>query len=85
MNRTIQVAAVFALISLTGCDQARSTSYFEANLQEASAVVQGCVSGTHRGRECDNAQAAISRQRYQAEIKAWDEMAARNQPKTEKK
>jgi len=85
MNRAIEAAAVVALISLSGCDQARSTSYFEANPQEASAVARACVAGTHRGRECDNAQAAVSKQRFRAEIDAWDEMAGRNHPQAEKK
>ena len=85
MIRVLGTAVAFGSLSLAGCDQARSTSYFEANLKEAQAVVRNCVEGTHRGQECDNAHAAVSRQRYQAEIKVWDEMAADRKPDAEKK
>lgn len=39
--------------------EARGTQYFEANIDEARAVVAQCAAGTVRGQECANAEVAI--------------------------
>jgi len=56
----------FALVALatavSACQaQPRSVSYFEEHPDEAARVVAECRTGAHRGRECDDAQAAQSR------------------------
>lgn len=41
-------------------DEARSTQYFEENIDEARQVAAACRDGTVRGDECTNAETAIS-------------------------
>lgn len=47
--------------ALAACGQSepRSTSYFEAHLDEARKVVASCRSGATRGDECANADIAV--------------------------
>ena len=53
--------AALACASLSGCGQTepRSTQYFEAHIEEARQIVDGCRDGTVRGGECDNADLAV--------------------------
>ena len=39
--------------------EARGVQYFEANVEEARQVVEGCRAGSVRGTECANAEEAI--------------------------
>jgi hypothetical protein len=39
--------------------EARSTQYFEENVDEARQVARACRDGTIRGDECTNAETAI--------------------------
>ncbi|MBX7484037.1 hypothetical protein [Qipengyuania qiaonensis] len=41
--------------------EARGIQYFEANVEEARHVVEGCRSGSVRGAECAKAEEAIIR------------------------
>jgi hypothetical protein len=48
-------------LTLAGCQaEPRSASYFEAHPGEAKAVVDGCQTGAHRGRECETARAGLA-------------------------
>ena len=48
-------------LMLAGCQpEPRSASYFEAHPDEARRVVERCRQGTHRGSECDHAQAGLA-------------------------
>lgn len=42
-----------------GQTEPRSTQYFEAHIEEAWEVVDGCREGMIRGGECDNADLAV--------------------------
>jgi len=46
---------------LAGCapSEPRSTQFFEANIDEARALVAGCREGSVRGGECTNAEQAV--------------------------
>lgn len=46
-------------VALGACNQPRSTSYFEAHLDEARDVLASCRSGAARGEECANADLAV--------------------------
>ncbi len=50
-------------LGLSACapSEPRSALYFEANLDEARAVVAGCRDGSIRGDECPNADQAVKR------------------------
>ncbi len=57
MRRLASIAAIAGLTA--ACSPApRATSYFKAHPDEVGKVIAACVAGTHRGAECDNAQAA---------------------------
>jgi hypothetical protein len=61
------VAVGLVTLALAACSRGpRSAAYFEAHPREAISVVGRCADGRHRGRECDNARAAV----YAAERKA---------------
>jgi hypothetical protein len=45
--------------ALTASREARSTHYFEANIDEARQVVAACRNGTIRDNECASAETAI--------------------------
>lgn len=46
---------------LAGCQaEPRSASFFETHPNEARRVVAACRAGSHRGRECENAQAGVA-------------------------
>lgn len=55
------VGAALACASIAACGQTepRSTQYFEAHIEEARQIVDGCRDGTIRGGECDNADLAV--------------------------
>ena len=46
-------------IAATPSAEARGVQYFEANVEEARQVVEGCRAGSVRGTECANAEEAI--------------------------
>lgn len=50
-------------LGLAACapSEPRSALYFEANIEEARAVVVGCRTGSVRGDECPNADYALQR------------------------
>ncbi len=54
--------------SLPGSEEARSTQYFIAHVDEARQVITECRRGTLRGAECANAETAVvtveSRKRF---------------------
>ncbi len=53
------LVAVGVLAMLTACSrEPRSVSYFKGHPDEAGKVIVDCAAGSHRGSECDNAQAA---------------------------
>jgi hypothetical protein len=54
-----RAAILFTVLAIAACSpQPRAASYFKAHPDEAAKVVAECAAGTHRGAECDNAQAA---------------------------
>ncbi len=60
------------LVAVGGCSPPpRAASYFEGHPQEAAEVLRDCAAGTHRGRECENAQAAKARLDAQARMKLF--------------
>lgn len=69
--RPVVLAALLA-VAVSGCSQEpRSTSYFEAHRDEAATVVAQCAKGSHRGQECINAQAAITREAGQDRMNGY--------------
>jgi hypothetical protein len=53
--------APFALAALAACSaEPRATAFFAAHPAEAARVVKACGAGTHRGVECQNAEAALA-------------------------
>jgi len=53
--------ALTCLLGAAACTpQARSASYFEAHPGEAAEVMKACAAGSHRGGECDTAQAGLA-------------------------
>lgn len=62
----------FAVASLAACSpEPRSASYFEAHPGEAAKIVADCQTGSHRGQECVNAQAAVAAAKRDARIEAY--------------
>lgn len=58
IGRAVVVVAVLSAIG--GCSPpARSVSYFQAHPDEAQATATQCTSGAVRGKECENAAAAV--------------------------
>ena len=58
MSRPILVLMVFGGM-LAGCSpEPRAATYFKAHPDEIAKVLADCMAGSHRGPECDNAQAA---------------------------
>lgn len=61
-----------ALAVLAACSQEpRSVAYFEAHLEDAIRVVARCRNGDHRGRECDNAEAAVAAADRKARMESY--------------
>jgi hypothetical protein len=59
MNRA--ALPLLAFIGVAACSpQPRGASFFAAHPDAAKAVVAGCRSGAHRGRECENAEAGLA-------------------------
>jgi uncharacterized lipoprotein YehR (DUF1307 family) len=60
MKIHLAMAAVLA-VPLSGCGQAepRSQHYFDAHIDEARQIVEGCRDGSVRGAECDHADRAV--------------------------
>jgi hypothetical protein len=57
------------IFAVGGCSPPpRAISYFEGHPQEAAEVLHDCAAGTHRGRECQNAQGAKARLDAQARM-----------------
>ena len=54
-------ALVPMLVLLGACSSSepRSTQFFEANIQEARAVIAACQDGSASGEECANADIAV--------------------------
>lgn len=81
MRTAATILAVLLPVSLAACgDQSRSASYFENNPEEARTVLERCARGTHRGRECENAQHAAAQARYDAAAKVWEGMGRGGAP-----
>lgn len=60
----IHLTAIAAIgMCLAGCGQSepRSQQYFEAHIDDARQIVEGCRNGSVRGGECDNADRAVQR------------------------
>lgn len=55
------VFVAIAALAVAGCGQTepRSTQYFEAHIDEARKIVDGCRDGSVRGDECGNADIAV--------------------------
>lgn len=55
------VGVIFIGTAIAGCSpsEPRSTQYFEAHVDEARQIVEGCRDGSVRGAECDNADIAV--------------------------
>ena len=52
--------ALLLALNLSACRaEPRAAAYFEAHPDEAAQVLKGCKAGSHRGAECQNAEAAI--------------------------
>ncbi len=66
-------AAILALpAALVACNpQPRAASYFRAHPEETGKVLVDCAAGTHRGRECANAQAAADQIRADARLSLY--------------
>lgn len=63
---------VALLLAVGGCSPPpRAANYFEDHPHEAAEVLRDCGAGTHRGRECDNAQAAKARLDAQARMQLF--------------
>lgn len=59
--KTHLVGAMLAVTAIFGCSpsEPRSTQYFEAHIDEARQIVEGCRDGSVRGAECDNPDIAV--------------------------
>lgn len=55
------VCAMLAITAISGCSpsEPRSAQYFEAHIDQARQIVEGCRDGSARGAECDNADIAV--------------------------
>lgn len=68
--RRLAITLTFA--GLAACSpEPRSASYFEAHQDEAAEVVANCQTGSHRGQECVNAQAAVAAAKRDARMDAY--------------
>lgn len=54
---------IVLLGATAACSEAepRSSQYFEAHIEEARQIVDGCRDGSVRGNECDNADLAVQK------------------------
>lgn len=68
MSRIYIVVGIAAALAACSPQQPRAVSYFKAHPEEAGKVVADCAAGTHRGTECENAQAAESQIRSDARM-----------------
>lgn len=58
MSRRL-IVLIASAAALAACSpQPRAASYFKAHPDEIPKVLADCTAGTHRGPECENAQAA---------------------------
>lgn len=57
------LGVVIVCLTASACAPAepRSQQYFEAHIDEARQIVEGCRDGSVRGGECDNADRAVQR------------------------
>lgn len=63
---------ILALAGLAACSsEPRSASYFEGHPEEAEQVAAACETGTHRGQECANAEAALAAAERKARMHAY--------------
>ena len=55
------VLSTIGIVALSACtpSEPRSRQYFEAHIDEARTIVEGCRDGSVRGDECDNAEMAV--------------------------
>lgn len=60
------------LVFLGACTPAsRSEAYFKSHPDETAQVLSACVSGDHRGAECDAARAADARRKSEARMLSY--------------
>lgn len=68
MSRTFIAIGIAAALAACSPEQPRAISYFKAHPEEIGKVVADCTAGTHRGVECENAQAAEAQIRTDARM-----------------
>lgn len=68
----MRLSALLLVVGTAACSPApRATAYFEAHSQEAARIVKACEAGTHRGAECENAEAALVALRRDARMERY--------------
>jgi len=68
----MRLPVLWPVLVLTACSpEPRARAYFEAHPDEAAQVVHACKTGSHRGSECEDAEAAIAALRRDARMKAY--------------
>lgn len=70
-TRTITAALLAAHLSGCAPSEPRSRQYFEAHIDEAREILDGCKEGSVRGAECDNAEYAVIRADAKAKSKKF--------------
>lgn len=68
----MKLLALWPVAVLTACSpEPRAASYFQAHPDEAAEVVEACQAGSHRGSECEHAEAALAAIRRDARMRAY--------------
>ena len=68
----MRAGVVWLVMALTACSaEPRAVTYFEAHPEEAARVMSACETGSHRGVECQNAEAAMVAARREARMKRY--------------
>ncbi|HET6523533.1 EexN family lipoprotein [Sphingopyxis sp.] len=57
MKKTL--VPMLVILGACSASEPRSTQFFEANVQEARAVIAACKEGSASGEECANADIAV--------------------------
>lgn len=71
MKLQIFGAAILCVVTACAPAEPRSRQYFDAHIDEARQVVEGCSEGSVRGAECDNAEHAVIRAEAKARSKKF--------------
>lgn len=70
-SRAIRAALLLAFVAGCAPAEPRGRQYFDAHIDEARQLVEGCRDGSVRGAECDNAEHAVIRADARARSKKF--------------